>query len=87
MLGQRDGEAPGPGRELEDRSAGPSGEGQVQVQVARVLGEVEVVEPGERDGLGGRRRGQRGRRRVVGAERVAVWASVSGWLRRARARR
>ena len=49
--GERDGQPAGPDRELEDRAAGPLGEREVQVEVARVVDEVEVVQP--REGGGG----------------------------------
>ena len=52
-LGERDGEPAGPDGELEDRAAGPPGQGEIEVEVARVLDEVEVVQAGER--RGGRR--------------------------------
>ena len=41
---------PLPDGELEDRAAGPRGQGEEQVEVARVLGQVEVVEARERLG-------------------------------------
>ncbi len=46
--GERHGQATGADRQLEDRAAGPIGEGGVQVEIARVVGEVQVVEAGER---------------------------------------
>ena len=49
---ERDGEAPAADGELQDRAAGPRGEREEQVEVARVLGQVEVVEAGERVGRG-----------------------------------
>ena len=55
-LGQRDGQPPGPDRELEDRAVGAVGQREVEVEVARVVDEVEVVEAC-----------QRGRGRGVGA--------------------
>ena len=51
-LGERDRQPSGAGGELEDRPAGPRREGEVEVEVARVVGEVEVVEPRERRGRG-----------------------------------
>ena len=54
-LGERDGQPPGPDGELEDRPAGPGGQREVEIEVARVVDEVEVVQAGER--LGGRRIG------------------------------
>jgi hypothetical protein len=42
-LRQRDREAAGPDAKLEDGSLGPIGEGKVEVEVARVVGQVEVV--------------------------------------------
>src|SRR6266542_6716603 len=53
---QRHRQATRTGRQLEDRPARPLGEGSVQIEVAWVVGEVEVVEPGEGGGL--RRRGR-----------------------------
>jgi hypothetical protein len=47
-LGQGNREAAAADRELEDRPAGARGQGQVEVQVARVVEEVQVVQPGER---------------------------------------
>ncbi len=51
-LDQRDGQPAGPDRELEDRPVDPLGEGEIQVEVAGVVGEVEVVQACE--GSGGR---------------------------------
>ena len=45
---------PVPAAELEDRAAGPRGEGEVEVEVAGILDEVDVVEAGE--GVAPRRR-------------------------------
>ncbi len=56
---QGNGEPPGPGRQLEDRPARPLGERQVQVQVARIVDQVEVVEPREDVGRGAIGRGER----------------------------
>ena len=57
-LGQRDGQPPAADRQLEDRPTGAVGQGQVQVEVARVVGQVQVVEAGQRrrpwPGRGGR---------------------------------
>ena len=47
-LGQRDRDPAAADRELEDRAAGRAGQREVQVEVARVLEEVEVVQAGER---------------------------------------
>jgi hypothetical protein len=52
-LGKGYRQPPAPHRQLEDRAAGTGGEGQVEVQVTRVVGQVQVVQAGER----GRRRG------------------------------
>ena len=49
--------------ELQDRAAGPAGQREVQVEVARVLGEVQVVEPGKRVGRRGLGRSRQRRRR------------------------
>jgi hypothetical protein len=52
-LGERDGQPTGPDREFEDRTLGAIGERQVQVDIARVVDEIEVVQAGERRGGGG----------------------------------
>ena len=52
-LGQRDGQPPAPDCELEDRAVGAVGQREVEVEVARVVDEVEVVQARE----GGRGRG------------------------------
>lgn len=44
------GQSPAPDRELEDRTAGTIGEGEIEIQVAGVVRQVEVVQPGERRG-------------------------------------
>lgn len=49
---ERDGQPPRAGAELEDRSACPGGQREVEVEVARILDEVEVVQAGQRRGLG-----------------------------------
>ena len=49
--GQRHGDPSRAGTHLEDRPAGPRGEGEVEVQVARVVREVEVVQAREGGGL------------------------------------
>ena len=46
-LGQRDRQPPGPDRELEDRAVGAVGQREVQVEVARIVDQVEVVQAGE----------------------------------------
>ena len=56
-LGQRDGQPAGPDRQLEDRTVDPVGQREVQVEVARIVGQVEVVQPRE----GGRRSRRSGR--------------------------
>ena len=50
---QRNGQAAGAGRELQHGAVGAVGERQVQVEVARIVLEIEIVETGE----GGRRGG------------------------------
>jgi hypothetical protein len=50
--GQRDSEAARARGELEDGSVGAGREGEVQGEVAGVLDEVDVIEAGERVGLG-----------------------------------
>ena len=45
---ERHGQPAASGGELEDRPVGPVGEGEVQVEVARIVDEVEVVQPGQR---------------------------------------
>ncbi len=50
---QRHGETTGPGRELEHGTVRPVGEREIQVEVARIVLEIEIVETGE----GGRRGG------------------------------
>ena len=52
-LGQRDGQPPGTDREFEDRPVDAVRQRQIQVEVARIVGEIEVVQARE----GGRRRG------------------------------
>ena len=51
-LGQRHGETPGAARELQDRATGARRERQVEVQVAGILDQVDVVQPGEGASLG-----------------------------------
>jgi hypothetical protein len=48
---ERDGKPAAAHGELKDRAAGAVGQGEVQVEIARVVDEVEVVQPRE----GGRR--------------------------------
>ena len=43
-LGERDGQAAAPDSEFQDRTIRPTGQGQIQVQVARVIGQVKVVQ-------------------------------------------
>ena len=47
-LGQRDRQPAGPDGQLEDRAIGPIGQREIQVEVARVVGQVEVVQARER---------------------------------------
>jgi hypothetical protein len=47
-LGERHGQPPGPDRELEDRAVGAVGKRQIEVQVAGIVGQVEVIEARER---------------------------------------
>ncbi len=49
-LGKRHGDAAGTAGDLQDRPSGSPGKRQVQVQVARVLRQVDVVQPGQRGG-------------------------------------
>ena len=63
---QGHGQAPGPGRELEDRPAGPLGQGEIEVEVARIVDEIEVVETRQVVGRGP----------IADAERVAVDGSA-----------
>src|SRR5204863_1413979 len=49
--GQGLGEAAAADAELEDRAARPAGKGKVEILVAGVVEEVDVVEPGEGAGL------------------------------------
>ena len=71
-LGQRDGQPAGPDRELEDRTLGAIGQREIQVEVARVVDEVEVVQAGQ-----GRRR-----RRIGPVERQSMVSPPSGCARR-----
>ena len=52
-LGERDRDPPRPGGQLQDRAARPAGQGQIQVEVARILDEVEVVQAGQGPAGGG----------------------------------
>ncbi len=52
-FGQRDRQPTGTDCEFEDRAFGALGEREVEVEIARFVGEVEVIQPRER----GRRRG------------------------------
>ena len=52
-LGQGNREAATADGQLQDRAVGTDGQGQVQIEVARVFDQVQVVQPGER------RRGRR----------------------------
>ena len=72
-------EPAGPAAELEDRSAGPSGQGDVEVEVARVLDQVDVVQAGE----------ARVRSAVIAREPVAVSyaAPIGSWRRPPASRR
>ena len=62
---QRNGDAAGPDRQLQDAAADTIGERPVEVDVARVVGQVEVVEARQ----GGRGRGVRAPRFTSGGPR------------------
>lgn len=49
---QRDRQTAAAGSQLQDRAPGPFRQGEVQVQVARILRQVQVVQPGESRGRG-----------------------------------
>ena len=68
--GERDGQPAGADGQLEDRAADPGGQGEVQVEVAGILEQVDVVEPGER--LAGRVDAD------AGSSRAAVVSARSG---------
>ena len=78
--GERDGDPAAARGQLEDRPVGAVGEREVQVEVARVVLEVEVVEPGERAGGGGI--GRLRSTRAAGSQRTVL----PGCLARRRAR-
>ena len=44
---QRDGEPATPGGKLEDRAVRAVGQGEVEIEVVRIVAEVEVIQPGE----------------------------------------
>ena len=46
-LGQRDGQAPTPGGQFQNGSLGPVRQREVQVKVAGIVREIQVVEAGE----------------------------------------
>jgi hypothetical protein len=72
-LGERDREAAAARRELEDRAVGALGQREIEVQVARVVDEVEVVQPRE----GGRGLGiGRGQHRPAAQSPEASWAAA-----------
>ncbi len=60
--GERDRQAPRADPELQDRTVRPGRQGEVEVEVARVVEQVDVVQPGERLGSGGGRLGLKGHR-------------------------
>jgi hypothetical protein len=52
-LGQRDRQPAGPDTQLEDRTVGAVGEGEIEIEIPGVVGQVEVVQAGEgRSGRG-----------------------------------
>jgi hypothetical protein len=65
-LGQRDRQPAGPDAQLEDRAVGPIGEREIEVEVAWIVGQVEVVQARECS----RGRGVRAAERSVEVARV-----------------
>jgi hypothetical protein len=63
-LGQRNGQAARARGKFEDGTAGPVGQGEIEVEIARILVEVEIVESRKRSGglrIGPAKSGRSGR--------------------------